>query len=90
MIEVKVKLNSFLRVAIGLPEVTVKLEEHATLLDLVKKLSAEHGDAVRNNLIDSRTGAVKVLFSRNRMKATKDQRLCEGDVVAIFPPLAGG
>ena len=90
MIDVVVRLNSFLRVAIGSSEVTLSLKDNATLVDLVYAMSREYGEDVKKNLIDSKTGNVKILFSVNRKKAVKEEILKSGDIVALFPPLSGG
>ena len=59
------------------------VEVHATTIaELGRELSRRHP------LLSGRLGAVR--FARNEAFATNDERLEDGDVIALIPPVAGG
>lgn len=66
--------------AIGAPSVSVTLADSATVNDLL--------DAVRQLAAGKELPPAAVAV--NREYATRDQRLAQGDEVAIIPPVAGG
>ena len=90
MINIKVSLKSFLKVKIGLPEIELSFEDLSTVYDVAVKVGEIYGEEIRNYLIDRSTGKVNMIFTCNKKMCTKDQVVNEGDVIAIFPPLAGG
>lgn len=87
---VKVGLSSFLRIKIGLPQITVALEDNSSIEDLVKKLGELYGSEVADYLTDKRNGWLNALFVVNKKQCNKDMMLKDGDSVSIFPPIAGG
>ena len=80
MVEVKIKLFANLREyhpdEDDKKSYTLNMEEGSTLKDLYKKLEIPEDE-------------VKMTFINN-LKQPIDYKLQEGDVIAIFPPIAGG
>jgi len=54
----------------------------ATLADLREHLANTYPNLAR--------GLASVRFARNEVFATDDEILCDGDVIALIPPVAGG
>jgi molybdopterin synthase catalytic subunit/molybdopterin converting factor small subunit len=80
--KVTVQLFSFLRQLAGQAEVAVELPSSATVADLLVDLYRQHPrlrEAEKTTLI-----AVGVEFAK------RDDRLKDGDVVSLMPPLQGG
>jgi molybdopterin synthase sulfur carrier subunit len=80
---VRVLYFAGLREAIGLGEESIELPAGiATVGDLCGHLAGRHAAYA------TRRGHVRV--ARNESFARDDERLSEGDVVALIPPVAGG
>ena len=90
MIEVKIKLTSYLRIKIGMPVIEMRLEEAPTIIDVVNKLEDIYGSWVRNHFMDKKNGLIVSIFTVNDKRCTTNQILNKDDVIAIFPPLTGG
>jgi molybdopterin synthase sulfur carrier subunit len=72
-----------LRDAVGLTEESFELPAHVrTVGDLANHLAARHrGYAARRSF---------VRLARNEAFASDEERLADGDVIALIPPVAGG
>ena len=81
-VNVTVKLFARLREVVGARELQRKLNDGATVDDLLRLLQAEFP-----RLVDLTT---RTLISVNQEFATPDSLLQDGDEVAIFPPVSGG
>jgi molybdopterin synthase sulfur carrier subunit len=80
---VRVLYFAGLRDAVGLGEESLDLPaEVATVADLCRHLAARHAAYA------ARRGHVRV--ARNESFARDEERLSDGDVVAMIPPVAGG
>ena len=90
MIRVKVFFKSYLRTKTGLAEWEVDLPELSCVYDVAQALGRQFGREVEEYLFDDSTGAVSVLFTRNKLMCTKDQIVQDGDQISVFPALAGG
>lgn len=90
MITVKVIFKSYLKMTTGLADCELHLAEGSSAYDLAVALGERFGKAVLDYLIDPETGSVSVLFSCNKRLCTKDHIISDGDIVSIFPALAGG
>lgn len=67
---------------VGLEAETMSVEAGTTVADLAGMLEAKHA---------ALTGAwSSVRFARNEEFVGRDERLADGDVVALIPPVAGG
>ena len=80
--KVTVQFFSFLRQLTGQPELPVELPAQATVADLLAELYRRHPrlrEAEKTTLI-----AIGVEFAK------RDDRLKDGDVVSLMPPLQGG
>jgi molybdopterin converting factor small subunit len=90
MIKIKVVFKSFLKMKTGLSEWEQTLPEGSSVYDLAIVLGKLYGKEVADYLVDPSTRAVSVLFSCNKKMCTKDHIVQNGDVISIFPALAGG
>ncbi len=81
-IRVTVKLFASIREAVGCDELTWELTPSATLGDLVRALDEAYPQA----------GLARraLLMAVNQRYASADERLHDGDEVALFPPVSGG
>ncbi len=87
--QVRVRLVSLLREAVGSRELEVELEDGATLGDLLKVLYGKF-PKLREVIESLGKRGLDVLFMVNGSTATPDKRLREGDVITILPPASGG
>ena len=93
MPRVKVKLFAIYYEAAGTRELEVDLPEDATVLDLAKLLEEKfpklRGELIKDGRISEE--ARVLINGRNIEWLEKEKtKLHEGDVVAFFPPAAGG
>jgi molybdopterin synthase sulfur carrier subunit len=72
-----------LRDAVGLSEETLELPAGVTTVGELAELLA-----TRHAAYAARRGHVRL--ARNEAFASADERLADGDVVALIPPVAGG
>lgn len=79
---IKVLYFSSVKDKIGLPSEDIELTENSTVNDLVKLLSEKYPQ-IKDSLQNS-------MFAVNEEYASTDQKLKEGDTVAIIPPVSGG
>ncbi|WP_029522936.1 molybdopterin converting factor subunit 1 [Persephonella sp. KM09-Lau-8] len=79
---IKVLYFSSVKDKIGLPSEDIELTENSTVNDLVKLLSEKYPQ-IKDTLQNS-------MFAVNEEYASTDQKLKEGDTVAIIPPVSGG
>lgn len=78
----------------GFQQLNVKLTGH-TVSDLLQQLCKERGDQFRNVVFDEKGNLrsyIKLLVNGRGLHLLQGLKtvLSEGDVVAIFPPVAGG
>ena len=90
MAKVKVSLTSYFNKKIGLKEVELVLVDNSTIMDLVKEMEKRFGKEFSNLVINKKTARLNALIAVNRNKCKEDYILKDGDVVSIFPALAGG
>ena len=89
---IKVKAFARFREAFG-KELGVELDGKATVMDLLTGLCAPHGS---HDMIFDESGMIKkyvnILVNGRHIQSLSGTRteLCDGDEVAIFPPVAGG
>jgi len=81
-LRIKVLYFSSVKDKIGLPSEDIELSENSTVNDLIKLLSEKYPQ-IKNSLQNS-------MFAVNEEYASTDQKLKEGDTVAIIPPVSGG
>jgi MoaE-MoaD fusion protein len=79
---VNVRLFAMLRQQAGWRERDIELPEGATIDDAWRHLASAHP------ALATQRDAVR--FARNRTYATADERLSDGDELALIPPVAGG
>jgi molybdopterin synthase sulfur carrier subunit len=78
----------------GFQQLTIQLTGH-TVSDLLQQLCKERGDKFRNVILDEKGNLrsyVKLLVNGRGLHLLEGLKtvLADGDVVAIFPPVAGG
>ena len=79
---IKVLYFSSVKDKIGMSSEDIELAENSTVNDLVKLLSEKYPQ-IKDSLQNS-------MFAVNEEYASTDQKLKEGDTVAIIPPVSGG
>jgi molybdopterin synthase sulfur carrier subunit len=93
--KVEIRLFANLRELAGQKSVQEELSEGTTVEDAVKKLAERMGKEFQSKVLDE-AGHVRRIFSvlvNGQMIANLDgplTKLKDGDVIAIFPPVAGG
>jgi molybdopterin converting factor subunit 1 len=80
---VHVRLFAMLRERAGRDSVEVELDEGATVDDALNAIGNQHG-------LDDLIARMPVTMAVNRDYAERDQRLTEGDELALIPPVSGG
>lgn len=96
MIQVKVKSFFHLRDLLRNGEVDLQVEAGATVRDILDELIRRFGEEIRMALIDPQSGRVRpyyrVLIGGRDLHQLRDldTPLSDGDVIALFPPVAGG
>ena len=90
----KVKVFATLRQLVGEKEVEVGLEGSDTVGEVIARLVADY-PALKGHILDDEgnlEGYINVFVNRRSMRSLDglDTRLSEDDVLAIFPPVAGG
>lgn len=96
MIRVKVKSFFHLRDLMRNGEVDLQVEAGSTVGNILDELVCRFGEEIRNALIDPQSGKVRpyyrVLVGGRDLHQMEDldTPLSDGDVVALFPPVAGG
>jgi molybdopterin synthase catalytic subunit len=79
---VRVRLFAGLRETIGAREISVSLDDGATVDDLRRRIGEEH--PLVRTLLESSVAAVSEEY------VPADHRLNDGDDVALIPPVSGG
>lgn len=96
MIQVKVKSFFHLRDLMQSGEVHLQVEAGSTVRNILDELVRRFGEEIRSALIDPQSGKVRpyyrVLVGGRDLHQMEDldTPLSDGDVVALFPPVAGG
>ena len=86
MAMVKVLFFARLREQLGSPQLEVELDGVATtVVELVDRLVVQGGERWASAL-----GADNLVFAVNQRVCAVDTLLCDGDELAIFPPVTGG
>jgi len=89
---VKVRLFATLRKKYGVKELTVKCD--GTLRGVMENASKIIGEGFIKEIYDEKQGKVKenmiVMINGRNVKDIKEIKIKDGDIIAIFPPLAGG
>jgi len=80
--KVKVRFYSAHREIVGKAEEEIKIEESITINDLMEKLIEKYPELEKIRY--------STLYSLNHRYAKGDERLKDGDEIAIFPPVEGG
>ncbi len=70
-------------------------EEGATVGDVIRKLAAEHqafGDIILDTKTDKPSGHVAIVLNDRLLEALKglDTNIKDGDIIRLFPVIAGG
>ncbi len=88
--KVRFKLFSIFREEAGASEVEVQVKEGATILDAVKEL-ARVKPRLKERLLNG-DGTLKRGFHlmRDERWPKPDEKVKEGDLIIIFPPVGGG
>lgn len=89
---VKVRLFATLRKKYGVKELTVKCDE--TLRGAIENASKIIGEGFLKEIYDENQGKVKenmiIMINGRNIRDLKEIKIKDGDIIAIFPPLAGG
>lgn len=88
--KVRFKLFSIFREEAGASEVVVQVPEGSTILDAVKEL-ARVKPRLKERLLNG-DGTLKRGFHlmRDRRWPKPDEKVRDGDLIVIFPPVGGG
>ncbi len=88
--KVRFKLFSIFREEAGTSEVEVQVKEGATILDAVREL-ARVKPKLRERLLDG-SGNLKRGFHlmKDERWPKPDEKVKDGDLIIIFPPVGGG
>ena len=70
-------------------------EEGSTIGDVIRKLAAEHqafGDIIFDTKTDKLSGYVTIVLNNRFLEALKglDTNIKDGDIIKLFPVIAGG
>ncbi len=87
---VLVRFLGYLRLELGLKEITLELQEGSNVADAMVALSRRLDPEAPQAILPSRGGGYGVLFSRNCHLADASATLSEGDELVLFPPSSGG
>ena len=96
MIAVHVKPLAMLRDFLGMKELSVELDEHSNVKNLLEALFRKFGNGFREKIMDPNSNQLKhhwvVMVNGNNINSLQklDTSLKNGDEVLIFPPVAGG
>jgi len=89
---VKVRLFATLRKKYGVKELTVKCD--GTLRGAIENASKIIGEGFLKEIYDENQGKVKenmiIMINGRNIKDLREIKIKDGDIIAIFPPLAGG
>lgn len=91
---VTVGFYSLLRMKMGIDEVELPWHQGDTVVDILKKADAAASAQVLHRLVDDATMRAGTIILLNRSNIHHLQGLqtpvADGDVLALFPPAAGG
>lgn len=90
---VSVRYMAQLRTAAGVAGETVEVDGPCTASDLVARVAARHGDALRRLLLgaDGRPSPTILVFvGETQAGPEEDTPLKDGEVVTLLSPVAGG
>jgi molybdopterin converting factor subunit 1 len=79
---VRVLLFAALRESVGEKSLDLEVRDSATLADLLAQLEAEHASLARYR--------GRMLVARNQERMPLATPLCDGDEIALLPPVSGG
>ncbi|MDK2836541.1 MAG: ThiS family [Thermosediminibacterales bacterium] len=87
----KVKVKLFFKLAdISSDTVEVELEDGATIMSVIEKLSILYGSELEKQIYDAETGSCIVEFIVNQKHEMPSKQLKDGDEIAILPFVVGG
>ncbi|HIE15218.1 TPA: MoaD family protein [Candidatus Bathyarchaeota archaeon] len=95
MLKVQVKAFARIKDVLG-SEVELEIHEDMTVGDLLNELIKKYGDAFKRQIFNPETGKlqsyVRILLNGRDIDFLNglETRLNNGDVLALFPPIAGG
>jgi molybdopterin synthase sulfur carrier subunit len=95
MLKVQIKAFARIRDVMG-SEVKLEIHEDTTVGDLLNELIKKYGDAFKRQIFNPETGKlqsyVRILLNGRDIDFLNglETRLNDGDVIALFPPIAGG
>jgi sulfur-carrier protein len=96
MITIKIRPFFHLKGILKTKELTIELPLGSTVLDLIEELTKKFGPSLKEILIDENTGKVRpyyrILLGGQDLHHSEDMDtiLCDGDILSLFPPVAGG
>lgn len=96
MIKIKVKPFFHLKEILKDKELTIELPPGSTLLDVIEELTKRFGPPFKEAVLDKNTGKVRsyyrILLGGRDLNQLVDMKtkLCDGDTISLFPPVAGG
>ena len=96
MIRIKVRPFFQLKEILKEKELTIELPPESTVSDAIAELTKRFGPSFKEALIDKNTGKVRAYYRvllRGRdlhQLGNLGTKLCDGDTISFFPPVAGG
>ena len=91
--KVTVNYLAQLKQVAGTPSESVKLDDACSVQDLVKYVAKQHGDSLRNFLLNSESdlrNSILAIVGYDQVHWETPRQLKEGDEVSFLSPLAGG
>jgi len=95
-VHVTVRVYSVLREVFGASSASIRIEEHATLADLIAELSMNYGEAFKEKtgriLTDALSTRFNLFLNGKKVELPRDWRLQLGDEdeLVILQPVGGG
>src|SRR3989337_351620 len=96
MIRIKVRPFFQLKEILKEKELTIELTPGSTVLDAIEELTKRLSPSFKDAVIDKNSGKVRayyrVLLGGRDLHQLDDlnTKLCDGDTISFFPPVAGG
>ena len=90
MINVTVNFFSYIKFETGLDKISVRLEQNATIEDLIVALELEYGENLIRFIKNREKDKFISLFIIDNRQCDPQQPLNDNDTVLIMPTVAGG
>ena len=87
---VTVEVFAYLRLRLGQKSIFLDLEDGSDLHEVVRCIGDLYGREVKDLIVTGDGQGFNVVFLVNGHGALPEQRLKDGDVVSIHPPIGGG